>query len=131
MNGPTLLLVAAALAFAVGLAHSILGEKFILIRLFRRPDLPKLLGGTEFTVRTLRFAWHLTTIAWWGSGALLVLASRGALDPASTLQVLAVTMLTTSVAIVVASRGRHLAWPVFAAIGLIALYAASLGTLAR
>jgi len=71
MNGSTLLLVAAVLVFAVGIAHSVLGEKLILIRLFRRPDLPKLLGDTTFTVRTLRFAWHLTTIAWWGFGAML------------------------------------------------------------
>lgn len=25
-------------------------------------DLPRLLGGTEFTKNTLRFAWHLTTV---------------------------------------------------------------------
>lgn len=42
-----LYLVAAVLAAGLGLAHSILGEKYILIRLFRRTDLPKLFGGTE------------------------------------------------------------------------------------
>jgi hypothetical protein len=127
MNGSTWLLVAAALVFAVGVAHSFLGEKYILTRLFRRPDLPKLLGDTTFTIRTLRFAWHLTTVAWWGFGAMLVLAAQGQLDPTNTLQVLAVTMLVTAVTVLVASRGRHLAWPVFGAIGVIALYAAGLG----
>ena len=127
MIGPAWLLVAALLTFGVGLAHSVLGEKFILIRLFRRPDLPKLLGDATFTRRTLRFAWHLTTVAWWGFGVLLLLAARGRLDPAHTLQVLAVTMFITSATILIASRGRHLAWPVFGAIGVIALYAASPG----
>lgn len=122
MMGSTLLLVAAFLAFAVGIAHSVLGEKYILVRLFRRPDLPKLFGGTGFTVRTLRFAWHVTTIAWWGFAAMLLLAARDALSPASTLQVLAITMLATAVTVLVGSRGRHLAWPVFTAIALIAFY---------
>lgn len=118
----TMLLVAALAAFAVGLAHSVLGEKYILMRLFRRPDLPKLFGDSTFTARTLRFAWHLTTVAWWGFAAMLLLASRDALSLGNTLAVLAVTMLVTGATILVASRGRHLAWPVFAAIGLIALY---------
>lgn len=58
--------VGAALALGVGAAHSYLGERYILIRLFRRPDLPHLFGSDLFTRRTLRFAWHLTTLAWWG-----------------------------------------------------------------
>ncbi|MEX0734061.1 MAG: hypothetical protein WDZ66_04890 [Steroidobacteraceae bacterium] len=122
MTGSTMLLVAALAAFTVGLAHSVLGEKYILMRLFRRPDLPKLFGDSAFTARTLRFAWHLTTVAWWGFAAMLLLASRHALAPGNTLAVLAATMLATGAIILVASRGRHLAWPVFAAIGLIALY---------
>lgn len=69
---------AAFLAFAVGAAHSWLGERYILMRLFRRDNLPHLFGGPEFTVRTLRFAWHLTSVAWWGFGAILVLLARRA-----------------------------------------------------
>lgn len=123
MTGSTLLFVAALLTFAVGLAHSILGEKYILMRLFRRQDLPQLFGGSTFTARTLRFAWHVTTIAWWGFAAMLLLASRDALSTGNTLQILAVTMLVTSAYVLVASRGRHLAWPVFAAIAFAAFYA--------
>ncbi len=63
----TLLYIGALLAIGIGIAHSYLGERYILIRLFRRDDLPKLFGGPEFTIQTLRFAWHLTTIAWWAS----------------------------------------------------------------
>jgi hypothetical protein len=43
---------------------------------FRRGDLPKLFGGVEFTQHTLRFAWHLTSVAWMGfAGLLTILAS--------------------------------------------------------
>ena len=119
-----LYLVAAVLAAGLGLAHSILGEKYILIRLFRRTDLPKLFGGTEFTVRTLRFAWHLTSIAWWGAAALLFLMAQRPLSSAAASGVLAGVFLVSAVITLVASRGRHLAWPVFLAIGIIALYGA-------
>jgi len=123
MTTSTLHSIAAFLLFAVGLAHSTLGEKYILMRLFRQPDLPKLFGDTTFTIRTLRFAWHLTTIAWWGFAAMLVLAARDTLSPEHASQALGVTMLVTGATILFASRGRHLAWPVFTVIGLIALIA--------
>jgi hypothetical protein len=124
MTHSTVLLIAAVLTFAVGIAHSVLGEKLLLIRLFRRPDLPTLAGSATFAARTLRFAWHITTVAWWGFGAMLLLASRDALTPDNALIALAVTMLVTAAIILFASRGKHLAWPVFAAIAAAALWAA-------
>lgn len=48
------LYLAASLLVATAAAHSYLGERYILVRLFRRDNLPRLFGGTEFTVRTLR-----------------------------------------------------------------------------
>lgn len=120
----SLYFVAAGLCFAVGLAHSVLGERYILIRLFRRPDLPKLFGGTQFTIRTIRFAWHITTIAWWGSAALFCYMARERLTSASAAGVLAGVFLASAAIALVASRGRHLAWPVFLSIGVIALYGA-------
>lgn len=120
----TLYFVATALCFGVGLAHSVLGERYILTRLFRRPDLPKLFGGTEFTVRTLRFAWHLTTVAWWGAAAIFFEMAQGPLSSPTVSSILAGVFLTSAAVTLVASRGRHLAWPVFLAIGVIAIYGA-------
>jgi hypothetical protein len=117
-----LYLLAACLCVAVGLAHSILGERFILIRLFKRADLPKLFGGTEFTARTLRFAWHLTTVAWWGAGALFYQMAHGPISSTTVAATLAFVFLANAAITLVASRGRHLAWPVFLVVGLIALY---------
>src|SRR5436305_13858267 len=119
-----LYLLAAALALGLGVAHSFLGEKYILIRLFRRSDLPKLFGGTEFTIRTLRFAWHLTSVAWWGAAALLFLLARGPVSSSAVSAVVAAVFLVSAGITFFASRGRHLAWPVFLAIGFIALYGA-------
>ena len=114
--------VAAALCAGVGAAHSYLGERYILIRLFRRTDLPHLFGSDVFTKRTLRFAWHLTTLAWWGLGVLvLLLASRA---PVGTLgAAVAATCAATALVTFLGSRGRHLAWPVFTAIAVAAWYA--------
>ena len=118
------LYIAAFLAITVGFAHSILGERYILTRLFRRDDLPKLFGSSEFTTRTLRFAWHITTIAWWGFSALLIQLAQGAIPTRGVALVIAITFLATAVVACAGSRARHLAWPVFLFIGVAALYAA-------
>lgn len=117
------LYLAAALTVAVGLAHSYLGERYILIRLFRRADLPKVLGSTRFTVRTLRFAWHLTTLAWWGFAAILLLLAHRAPTVGSVGMIIGCIFLLHAAVTLLASRGRHLAWPVFLLIGIVSIYA--------
>jgi hypothetical protein len=115
------LYVAAVLAFGIAVAHSVLGERYILIRLFRRDDLPKLFGGTQFTARTLRLAWHITSIAWCGFAALLVLLARGQATVPGVTTVIGITFgLTAAVALFV-SRGRHLSWIVFGLISALAV----------
>jgi hypothetical protein len=120
-----LLYTAAFLALAVGIGHSVLGERYILVRLFRRDDLPKLFGGTDFTIRTLRFAWHATTVAWWGFAGILVLLAQRSLSFHSLSFVLAATFLLSGAITLVISRGQHLAWLVFLFIGGVCLYAAT------
>ncbi len=65
-------LTAAILTFLLGLAHSILGERFLLIPLFRFGEVPRLFGSRTFAKRVFRFAWHLTTILMWGLAALII-----------------------------------------------------------
>jgi hypothetical protein len=120
----TLLVLAAVLTLVLGLAHSVLGEKYILVRLFRRTDLPRLFGSPEFTVRTLRFAWHITTVAWIGAAALLFHAGRGGLDVRGMLQVIGATFVASGLLPLWFTRGRHLSWLVLFAIGGIALWCA-------
>lgn len=113
-----MLVAAAVLALLTGVAHSYLGERYILIRLFRRSDLPHLFGSDVFTRRTLRVAWHLTSIAWWGSAVLFWALGRGSTRVG--LQVLGGTFLVSALVTAVGSRGRHLAWPVFLLIAILA-----------
>ncbi|MCK9539595.1 hypothetical protein [Dokdonella sp.] len=121
----TALHVAAALIFLLGLAHSVLGERYILLRLFRRRDLPRLFGGTAFTTRTLRFAWHLTTVAWWGVAALLWQAGAGTLSQGRTLSIVGYTLAVSALLPLIITRGRHLAWVVLLAVAGIALWYAA------
>ncbi|WP_349304035.1 hypothetical protein [Pseudoalteromonas phenolica] len=72
-----MLLIAASILILCGVLHSVLGEKFILIRLFRRDNLPKIYGSDAFTKGTIRFAWHITSIAWFGFASLLFMHSEG------------------------------------------------------
>ena len=88
-----MLQLAALLIVALGLAHSVLGERYILVRLFRRSDLPKIFGSSDFTVQTLRFAWHITTVAWFGLAGLLFAASQGELNSQSALRIIGYTAL--------------------------------------
>lgn len=120
----TMLTLAAALMFVTGLAHSYLGERYILTRLFKRDNLPRLFGGTAFTVGTLRFAWHLTTIAWWGLAALVLLSARGELDSVRALKVIGFVGLVSGLFPVVFTRGKHLSWIVFFVVGVLLLLAA-------
>jgi hypothetical protein len=120
----TALLGASALTFLIGLVHSWLGERRLIGPLLDPGSRQGLLARSRFARSVLRFAWHITTIAWWGFGAMLAglalapAAHHGKLALAAT----ATTMLATGIVILVAGRGRHLAWPAFLAIaGLAAL----------
>ena len=113
-----MLAAAATLMILLGLAHSVLGERYLLIRLFRRPDLPKLFGGTAFTTRTLRFAWHLTTVIAWGLAAVVLqVGNLPDADGRLIALILAVTLLISGLLPLVITRGRHLSWLVLLASG--------------
>ena len=117
------LYIAALLTVAIGVVHSWLGERYVLMRLFRRGNLPELFGDQAFTRNTLRFAWHLTTIAWWGFAALLILMANGPPAQAVLGLVIGCTFLAHFAVTLIASRGKHPAWPVFLAIGVLSIYA--------
>ncbi len=114
------LMIAAALTVFVAAAHSYLGERYILIRLFRRTELPKLFGGVEFTKQTLRFAWHITSIAWLGLASLIVvLASASDEAQLTQARLIAGVFGSSGVAALAGSRGRHVSWVVFFAIAAL------------
>jgi hypothetical protein len=117
--------VAALLVVVVGLAHSILGERYILVRLFRRTDLPRIFGSAEFTVQTIRFAWHITTVAWFGFAALLFTIAQGQLTPVAAARIIGITSMVSRLLPLIVTRGKHLSWVVLFTIGGICLAWAS------
>jgi len=110
------LLLAAALALFLGAAHSFLGERVFFVRLFHRGPTAPIFAADAFARRTLRFVWHLTTVAWWGAAALLWVLGRG--DAAAGLRVLAATFLASGAVTALGSRGQHPAWLLFLAIAI-------------
>jgi len=125
MNYEVCMLVTGAfLAIFLGLVHSYLGERYILTRLFKR-ELPKLLGSDWFTKRVLRFAWHLTTVAWWGfAGILFILSSPGEHIQKQILMVIAAVFLVSGLFSVMFTKGKHISWIFFWLISGLSFYVA-------
>ena len=118
-----MLLTGTILLLIIGIIHSYLGEKYLLIRLFRRDDLPKLLGSDWFTKRVLRFAWHLTTLAWWGFAAILYVLSNPTVNVQNEiLIIIAVVFALSGVVSFSFTRGKHLSWLFFFTIAAISYY---------
>ncbi|TMO59488.1 hypothetical protein [Pseudoalteromonas aurantia] len=122
-----MLLIGAFILIFIGFVHSYLGEKYLLIRLFKRDNLPKLLGSDWFTKRVLRFAWHLTTIAWWGFAAILYFIS----SPSSVLVLrfeilisIAIVFAASGVMSFIFSRGKHVSWFFFFCVAGVSVFSA-------
>jgi hypothetical protein len=112
----TCFIAAAALAFVVGLVHSVLGEMMIFRRMRKPGRVIPTDGGTLLpgsNVRILWASWHVLTVLGWGMAAILVqLAQPAAHGVAEELieQVIAVSMFVGSVLVLVATKGRHPGW---------------------
>ncbi len=108
MSPPQIVITGCLCVLAV--AHSALGESDIIRPLFAAEwEVPLPRWAAQ---RILRFAWHLTSMAWL---ALAVIASGG--DHLLTIGVLTLA----SAAVIFAALRGHLAWPIFLLAGLAAL----------
>jgi len=121
-----MLIIAAVLLVFIGFVHSILGERYILVRLFKRDNLPKLYGGDWFTKQVLRFAWHLTTLAWWGFAAILyVVSTQPKGSDSAILNIIASVFLVSGICSAYFSKGKHLSWIVFLSVAGFSYYAST------
>ena len=119
------LLVAAGTALFIAAAHSYLGEKRIFPRLLDRADPPTLSGSTTLMRSIVRWAWHLTSLAWVALAAILIALLDDPSHLRQTVGAIIATYLGIGAILTFATtRGRHIAWPFF----LIAMVAALLGT---
>ena len=120
--------VAAVLCFLIGIIHSYLGERFILIPLFRGDKVPHLFGSAFFPKRTLRFAWHITTLTSWGYGYLLWEIAAGQENLVQpVLNTVGVVFFLSGAFAFSSTKGKHLSWAVFWVIAGIAYYVARNG----
>lgn len=113
----------ASAVLVIGLAvfHSLLGELFLVRRLLRRENLPRLFGEDEFTKLTLRYAWHLLSIVWVGMGALLLWASGSENGTAGrAVGLVGLTQAASAAWVLIATRGRHLSGIVLLAAAVLA-----------
>jgi hypothetical protein len=118
-----LLISAAVLLGFIGVVHSVLGERYVFRRLFALPNLPLLRRDRVYTEHVLRYAWHLTSVAWWGFGALLLVLALGSGGISGLGAVVAATLLLTGVVILMTAGLRHPAWSLFLLAGAVTLYA--------
>ncbi|AUN29700.1 hypothetical protein [Niveispirillum cyanobacteriorum] len=111
------MLLAGVFLVGLGLVHSWLGEVKLIGPLLSPQGRSGMLVHSRFARNVLRFAWHLTSLAWWGMGiSVAMLAVPFAVEPRLALLAgTGVTCLITGLLILVIGRGRHLAWPVFLA----------------
>ena len=107
--------IAAALAFLVGLVHSVLGERLIFRRLRQDGFVPtnggKLLG--ERHVRILWASWHVLTVFGWCIASILLwlsLPSSSASAAWFIEQAVVITMLAGAALVFIGTKARHPGW---------------------
>jgi hypothetical protein len=114
-----LLFTAAVFLIVTAFAHSLLGERRLIGPLLARRE-----GvlASDLARVVLRFAWHLTSVTWMILALILVQLVRAPVTArvwaaAST----GVGFIGIGLFDAVASRGRHIGWPLLTGLGLAAL----------
>lgn len=115
-----LLLTGAILTLGAAMAHSLLGEKVVLRRLFRaHPEEERRAADDPNTKRAMRVAWHSLTVALLGYAMLFLLGGvdRSVFGDAwpAVMRLLAATFTGLALLSVVMARGRHVGWMWYAA----------------
>jgi hypothetical protein len=94
--------------------HSYIGETRLLQQLLARPDLPVLQGSVDYTKAIIRWAWHLTSVAWLGFAAIFIGLTQTPSEGRQILLMILTGVLGLSgIVAFTATRGRHLAWVFF------------------
>jgi hypothetical protein len=118
-----MLLIAAVILIMCGLIHSYLGERYILIRLFKRDNIPHLFGSDIFTKGTLRFCWHITSLAWFGFAALLVNMQEN--NSETQLYIISTVFFLSASFSAYFTKAKHLSWLAFLIVAAITLFKAT------
>jgi len=120
---PSLLYAAAGIAVGAAVMHSLLGERRMIGPILEAaPPGPAVLRSS-LSRRILRFAWHVTSLAWLAQAAVLAIVATfpSGAQGRPTVVVTGVSFLVIAAIAVAISRGRHVGWPLLAAVGVAAL----------
>ena len=113
-----MILLATVILILIGVLHSYLGEKYILIRLFKRDNIPHLLGGDHFTKGTLRFCWHIMSVAAFGFAAILYNNA----EDIFVLTTIGLVFLVSALLSIFYTKGKHLSWVAFLIVSMICFW---------
>jgi hypothetical protein len=138
MNGH--LVAAAVLAAMLGIAHSVLGELYLLRHLGKvdgiAPITPYVLVPVRWLTasdllskRTIRMVWHALTALGWATASILARYAARPLDEGSTwtIRIIAIAFLACALLFLVGTRLRHPGGVAFAALAVLSWLGASGG----
>ncbi len=126
-------LAGAVLLLGAALAHSLVGEKIVLRRLYRRggerAEVGRRSSDDAGTRGAVRLAWHSLSVALLGYAMLLF---TSAVDPVQVREgwsalapVIAATFTGLTLLSLLISRGRHVGWMWYAAAAVASWFSAS------
>ena len=107
MNTP--FFISAIILFLLGAAHSLLGEKLLLIPISKESSIV-LFKQKPYLPSVMRFAWHVTSFAWWGIGLVILKWAFSETPLPFAIHSLAGTFAVTGLFILGFSKGLHPAW---------------------
>ncbi|MBN2418640.1 MAG: hypothetical protein JXL81_04595 [Deltaproteobacteria bacterium] len=100
--------VSAILLFIVSLFHSILGEKRTIGPLVNSDLLDSIYKDKRINWRKkLRRGWHLTTIAWWSIGVVIIDLARMKNPSPLSVNAIAIPFAIIGITGIVRSKGKH------------------------
>ena len=120
--------LAALIAFILGIVHSYMGEKYLISPILRSEHLIGALSGSVGLKKVaLRVCWHFATIAMWGTAATLVFLSSLPFSHTSMVVARIVSLTFAAYTVLVfltpglrlIHLRRHLAWAAFLAIAVL------------
>ena len=124
----TYFVIAGLIAFILGIAHSYLGEKYLIIPILQSEHLLTVLSGSVSLKKVaLRVCWHFATIAMWGAAVMLFVLSSLPVNQTSTVVVRIISLTFAAYTVLVfltpglrlIHLRRHLAWVAFLAIAVL------------
>lgn len=100
--------VSAILLFIVSLFHSILGERRTIGPLINSDLLDSIYKDKRINWRKkLRRAWHLTTLAWWSIGVIIIDLAGIRNPPRLSVNAIAIPLAIIGFSGIIRSKGKH------------------------